>query len=147
MLGRWLQRLQTPDREPHPPREVAIAMLLIECARADFEQQPAEIDEIRRLLAGRLELSGPALDELLRDARASARDAVSLHGPVSRLNDELDAGDKRRLMAWLWRVALADGHVDAHEEHLLRKLAELLYIPHADFIRTRLAVEQERADP
>lgn len=122
-----------------------MAMLLLECARADFEQQPAELDEVRRLLGSELGLSGAALDELLRDAGQTARESVSLHGAVSRLNAELAPDDKRRLMAWLWRVALADGRIDAHEEHLLRKLADLLHVAHADFVRTRLAVEQGRS--
>jgi uncharacterized tellurite resistance protein B-like protein len=38
-------------------------------------------------------------------------------------------------------VAAADGRIDAHEEHLLRKLADLLYIPHADYIRAKLAAQ------
>jgi uncharacterized tellurite resistance protein B-like protein len=74
----------------------------------------------------------------------SAREAVSLHGPVARLNAELDADGKRDLIHWLWRVAAADGRIDAHEEHLLRKLAELLFVPHADYIRGKLAALGER---
>ncbi|WP_420466758.1 TerB family tellurite resistance protein [Panacagrimonas sp.] len=144
MLKQWLSRLAAPDPQPHPPREVAIAVLLLECARADFERQPVELAEIRRLLGDELGLPAGELDELIADAERSAREAVSLHGPVSRLNQDLSADDKRALMAWLWRVAHADGHVDAHEEHLLRQIADLLYVPHADFIRTRLAVGQGR---
>lgn len=142
MLGKWLKRLEAPDHEPHPKREVATAMLLLECARADFEQKPAEIEEVRRMLGTDLGLSNDEIDEVLRDARRTSRKAVSLYGPVSRLNDELSPEDKLRLMSWLWRVALADGHIDAREEHLLRKLADLLHITHADFVRTRLAVQQ-----
>lgn len=146
MLKQWLARLEAPDPQPHPPREVAIAVLLLECARADFDRQPAELEEIRRLLGSELGLSATERDALIADAERSAREAVSLHGPVSRLNQELSPDDKRALMAWLWRVAHADGRVDAHEEHLLRRVADLLYVPHADFIRTRLATEQGRRD-
>jgi uncharacterized tellurite resistance protein B-like protein len=63
---------------------------------------------------------------------------VSLHGPVSRLNAELTPDEKRALMEWMWRVAAVDGRVDPHEEHLLRKVADLLYVSHADYIRAKL---------
>lgn len=138
MWKRWLSRLDAGDSEGHPPRDVAIAMLLLECARADFENQPAELDMVRQGLRQQFGLDDAALDKLLGEAGASARSAVSFHGPVSRLNTELSADQKRELMSWLWRVAAADGRVDPQEEGLLRKLAELLYIPHADYIRTKL---------
>ena len=93
---------------------------------------------VRQGLRQQFGLDDAALDKLLGEAGASARSAVSFHGPVSRLNTELSADQKRELMSWLWRVAAADGRVDPQEEGLLRKLAELLYIPHADYIRTKL---------
>ena len=42
-------------------------------------------------------------------------------------------------------VAYADGHVDKYEEHYLRKLGNLLYVPHSVFIQTKLEVQRERA--
>ena len=37
----------------------------------------------------------------------------------------------------LWRVAYADGCLDPYEEALVRKIADLIYVPHRDFIRTK----------
>ena len=139
MLKRWLSRLEKPDTQPHPPRNMAIAVLLLECARADFENQPVELQAVRQALSEQFGVAGDALDTLVGEAGAAARDAVSLHGPVSRLNQSLSLEEKRELMQWLWRVAAADGRVDPQEEGLLRKLADLLYIAHADFIRAKLA--------
>lgn len=139
MWKRWLSRLNAPESEAHPPREVAIAMLLLECARADFENQPVELQTVRQALREQFALSDAALDKLVGDAAASAREAVSFHGPVARLNAELSQDEKRGLMHWLWRVAAADGRVDPQEEGLLRKLADLLYVPHADYLRAKLA--------
>jgi len=140
MWKRWLSRLDANGTEAHPPRDVAIAVLLLECARADFENQPAELQTVRQALRDQFALSDEALDKLVGDATVTAREAVSLHGPVTRLNTELSSAEKSELMAWLWRVAAADGRIDPQEEGLLRKLADLLYIPHADFLRAKLAV-------
>ena len=116
-----------------------MAVLLLECARADFDRAPLELDAVRAALASQFGMSGNELDALMERADVAAAGAVSLHGPVSRLNAELDQGDKRALIQWLWRVAAADGRVDPHEEHLLRRLADLLHVAHADFVRARLA--------
>lgn len=139
---RWLSRLEGPQTERHPPRDVAIAVLLLECARADFDKQPAEIESVRAALREQFDLDEAQVDRLMGDAAHSASAAVSLHGPLARLNSELTLDEKRGLMEWLWRVAAVDGRVDPHEEHLLRKVADLLYISHADYIRAKLgAVE------
>lgn len=138
MLKRWLERLQGPDSDPHPPRDIAMAMLLLECARADFEHAPPELEAVRAALRENFGLDDAALDRLVGDAGRANRDTVSLHAPVARLNAELSAEDKRQLIGWLWRVALADGRLDPHEEHLLRRLADLLHVSHADFIRSKL---------
>ena len=39
-----------------------------------------------------------------------------------------------RIIENMWVVAMADGHLDAHEEHLMRKIADLLYVGHADYV-------------
>lgn len=120
MWKQWLSRLEGPRGEQHPPHDIALAVLLLECARADFEHVPVELDAVREGLAAQL----------------------ALPGPITRLNRELSAQGKRDLMGWLWRVACADGRIDPHEEHLLRKLADLLHVSHTDFIRSKLAAQE-----
>jgi uncharacterized tellurite resistance protein B-like protein len=46
--------------------------------------------------------------------------------------------ERARIVGMLWKVSSADGHIDAHEEHLVRKVADLLYVPHARFIQAKL---------
>lgn len=142
MWKQWLSRLEGPRGEQHPPHDIALAVLLLECARADFEHVPVELDAVREGLAAQLALPGGELDRLMAEARDVAGRSVSLHGPITRLNRELSAQGKRDLMGWLWRVACADGRIDPHEEHLLRKLADLLHVSHTDFIRSKLAAQE-----
>ena len=49
---------------------------------------------------------------------------------------------KVRVIEMMWQVVYADGVKDHYEEHLIRQVAELLYIPHADFIRARHKAEE-----
>lgn len=142
-LTRILQ--QPAPADPAARRRLATAVLLLEAARADFEQQPAEIEAVRAELSRRFGLAPQDLDALIGDARQRARESVSLHDFVAALNAGASGAERADMIAMLWRVAYADGRLDAHEEHLIRRLAELLHVPHSVFIREKL--EAQRPGP
>lgn len=119
---------------------LAIAQLLIEIARADTDTASIEIDTIRGYLRHAYGLDEASLDALVRTASERVDKAVSLHETVEVLNRSLDLDRKSALIRVLWQVAYADGHLDPYEESLLRRLADLLYVPHSNFIREKLAV-------
>jgi uncharacterized tellurite resistance protein B-like protein len=139
----FLRKLSAALTPPPPKaavdRHLAMAVLLLETARADFERSADELKLIREQLARGLQLDAAQTDALIERAADNAGTAVSLHEFVAALNRELDADGKRELLVWLWQVALADGHVEPREEGLIRQLADLLFVPHADFVRTRIA--------
>ncbi len=138
LFGRPAARAPDPLRRP-----LAIAVLLAETARADFNADEVERSTIQDLLQRHCGVDESEAARLLDQALASSRDAVSLHGYLRTLNDELDAPARSELMLWLWRVAYADGRVDPLEESRVRKIADLLYVPHSEFVRRRLQAEQE----
>lgn len=133
-----------PRAPEMPPQELAVAQLLLEIARADFAADSVEIAAIRDLLGRSYGLSGDRLDTLLRQAEAHAAGSVSLHDTVVAINRQVSAERKLELLSMLWQVAYADGRLDKYEEALLRKLADLLFVSHADFIREKLAVIGEQ---
>lgn len=119
--------------------ELATAVLLLEMARADFDRGQVELESLRAALAAHFSLSASAVEALLDEADAQAARVVSLHDSLGQLNARLSPTEKLPLMRMLWRVAYADGRIDPNEEHLLRRLAELLHVPHRDFIAAKLA--------
>lgn len=131
-----------------PPRRgdqrLAMAVLLLELAGADFERSADELAAIRDALAEGLGLPQAEAAQLVERGLHSAQRAVSLHEFVATLNAELDTDGKRELLAWLWQVAHSDGSVAPREEALIRQLAELLFLPHADFVRSRLDAGSSR---
>ncbi|TJY59342.1 TerB family tellurite resistance protein [Sinimarinibacterium sp. CAU 1509] len=140
-LSRWFRtETAAPDRMRRP---LAMAVLLAETARADFDTQCVERDAVRQMLVSQLGLNDEESQALVARAFAESERSVSLHGFLRTLNDELQPAERRELIEWLWRVAYADGKLDPYEEARVRQLAELLYISHVDFVQTRLAVEQE----
>lgn len=139
-LRSFLNKLTAPDSAANDDTvslQLATAALLIEMMRADSNVSSAETDSVRRLLATDFDLDPDAVDRLLEAARAEAREAPGYHPFTSRLNEDLDAAQKVRVIECLWTIALADGHICAHENHLMRKLADLLHISHGDYIAAK----------
>lgn len=117
--------------------KLATAVLLVEVARADFSEDDIEIDAVTELLGRHLELDSAEASRLVEEAKGQADHAASLQAFTRQLHEELDIEDKLRVVELLWRVALADSRLDKHEDHLIRKVAGLLYVSHGDLIRVR----------
>lgn len=125
-----------PQAREHGLR-VATALLLIEVARADYADDLAEDATMLASLKQFFALDDAAAALLLEEARSTADRAVELQQFTRRLHEQLSISEKQRVVEMLWQVALADQRLDKHEDHLVRRLAELLYVPHSDVIRIR----------
>jgi uncharacterized tellurite resistance protein B-like protein len=121
--------------------KVATALLLVEVERADFAEDITESAETLRLLRERFDLSDEEAELLVAEARQTADHAASLQAFTRRLHEALTEDEKRELIEMLWNVALADSRLDKHEDHLVRKIADLLYVSHGDLIRIRNRVK------
>ena len=120
---------------------LAAAALLVEIARADFQVDAVEEATISDLLVNTLDLAGHEVDELISLAHQESREAVALHPFTILINENYSNAQKLRLMTQLWRVAFADGRIDKYEEHMIRKIADLIYVSHKDFIRCKHEAE------
>ncbi|MCB1865617.1 MAG: TerB family tellurite resistance protein [Chromatiales bacterium] len=138
-LRELLVRMDAAESESEPDLALVVATLLVELARADDEFSRTERDSIVTMLARQFELDTGAARELLDAARRQADHATSLHPLTTRIHAEYTPERKRGVLDMLWDVAAADGVIDAHEEHLVRKIAELLYVPLGVFTQSRAA--------
>lgn len=122
--------------------QIATAALLIEIAHADYDEgNPLEDALIRQLLQEHFDLNSQETDELFDMAHQEAQQNVSLHEFTRQLHNELSPEEKTGILEMLWRVAYADKSLDKYEDHLVRKIADLLYIPHGEIIRIRNQVQ------
>ena len=120
---------------------VATAVLLVEVTRADFIVQPAEKARLRQLLERQFSLSTAELDALMEEAEADADRLVSLQHITRLLNEHYDHAMKLRVVEMMWQLVYADGNKDHYEEHLIRQVADLLYVSHGEFIQARHKAE------
>ena len=117
---------------------VATAALLVEMMRADYQVQPEEREAVLRALAAAFDdLSPEDTRDLLARAEERADDATSLYEFTQHINRRLDHEQKAHVVELLWRVAYADGDLDKYEEHLVRRIADLIHVPHSVFIRMK----------
>ncbi|NNC23918.1 TerB family tellurite resistance protein [Salinisphaera sp. USBA-960] len=131
---------ETAERDPEHAQRIAAAVLMLEIAHADHVHADVEYQTIRTELENGFALDAAGADELLEAARPQSDDNVSLYTYLKTLNSGLNATEKREVIEMLWRVAYADREIAADEEALLRRLADMLYLPHSEFIRAKLAV-------
>lgn len=122
--------------------ELATAALMIEISLADDHIHEEERRVINKLLSDNFNLQQNEIDELITLAEKEVDHAVSLYEFTRLLNDSLSTPEKITIIENLWHVAYADSIIDKYEEYYIRKVADLLYISHSDYIQSKLkAVE------
>lgn len=135
----------TAEEERRHGVQLATALLLIEVARADYSEDLTTNEATFRLLKEFFELSDEEATMLVDEAGRQADHAASLQSFTRQLHETLSVPEKHRIVEMMWRVALADDHLDKHEDHLVRKIADLLYVSHSDLIRIRNTVRDPSA--
>lgn len=118
--------------------ELASAVLMIEISLADDHIHDEERRVIEELLGKCFDLQQKEIDELISLAEEEVDHAVSLHEFTRLLNESFSMPDKINVIKNLWHVAYADSVIDKYEEYYIRKVADLLYISHADYILAKL---------
>ena len=121
----------------HRTLELACAALMFEVARADFSVETTEQDAVTSLLTAQFSLSADEVSTITEAAVEQADAATCLFEFTRTLNELASAEQKRDLLAMMWRVAMADNELSRYEEHVIRKVADLLYVPHGDFIAAK----------
>jgi len=118
----------------------ACAALLVEIAFADKEFDETEKTSLKLTLMETYAIEEADIDEIIKDAENTVAESTSLYGYTRIVNDEFEYDDKLSLLKNLWKVAYADGDLDKYEEHLIRKISDLIHISHSDYINIKLEV-------
>jgi uncharacterized tellurite resistance protein B-like protein len=117
--------------------QLAVAVLLHEARRADYAEGSEEAAPAERALAEIFGLGPRASAELLAQGRERSRELTSFYAPLSAVKREFSMDERIRLVEHLWRITFADGRLDLHEDHYVRKIAHLLYVPNTQNMLAR----------
>lgn len=140
-----LRRLLAPEpaRLPEPDAELALAALLVRIAKTDGLYAAEEVERIDRVLAHRHGLDPFAAAKLRTEAEALESEAPDTVRFTRALKDAVALEDRTELMTALWSVALADGLREAHEDRLMRLVANLLGLTDVESALARQKAERE----
>lgn len=120
---------------------LAAAALLIEVTRADEQFSDKERETLLASLETKFGLPPDEARELIKLAEEEVHDATDLYQFTSQINSAFSVQQKVKLIEHLWRVAYADKTLHQREEYVIRRIADLIHLPHGAFITAKLRVQ------
>lgn len=137
-------KTQQAEEEVHNPN-LAAAALLVEIMHADHDLSDTERTKIKAILFDTLFLTEEVSEQLLKTAEAEVKEANDLFQFTDVINDTYSPSEKVQLIESLWKVAYADAQIDKYEEHMIRRISDLLHISHSDFMQCKHRVRDNKA--
>lgn len=147
-ISRFLNNLlsdgQHSDTLQQPSLAIACAVLLCEVMRADDVFSEQEQQQLRSILTQQFKLSREELETILAQAYQLSENAHDFYLFTSKINQHYSLEQRIEIVNLLWQVAYADGKLASIEEHIIRKIADLLHLRHSEYIATKIAAESAR---
>ena len=140
LITRFNIKEETTEESSSNLLDNACAALLVEIAFADKDFDETEKTSLKQSLIETYAVDESDIEEIIKDAEETVSESTSLYGYTRVVNDEFEYEDKLSLLKNLWKVAYADGNLDKYEEHLIRKISDLIHISHTDYINIKLEI-------
>ena len=121
--------------------KLAAATLMFEVVRSDGQIRSTEVIAMGEVLREQFGFEEEDINAMMELARQSSTEATSLQGFTREICDNWGNAKRARLLEHLWAIALADKTVDAHERHLVRKVASLLYLNEMQIVQAKEAAK------
>lgn len=136
--------LKVEEDNKEKDNRIAIASLLCAVAYANHDTSDVELLSIEKNLIKLLAVNKEQIQILMGLAKEEVQESTSIFDFTSQLED-LDHNERISVIEAMWHTAYADDHLDEMEEAIIRRVAGLIYVPHSEFIRTKLKVLAERS--
>ncbi len=117
--------------------EMACTVLLCEVMRADGHLDCEERLTLERLISEHFSLTHDEVKELINEASHISEHAIDFHQFTSKINSHYSPQEKIQIVKLLWQLAMADGNIASIEEHIIRRIADLLHLSHAEYIAAK----------
>ena len=134
----------SPEDSKHA-RQLAMAALMVEVAESDYVDSQEEHDAILKVVKQSFDLDADEAKELVDMARQEHAESTDYFQFTRLINQNYSASERIELIESLWKVAFADKILDKHEEHVIRRIADLIHVSHSDFMATKLKVQSNNS--
>ena len=141
-----LDRFKSPDKKDDDSISLetfgnnailAICILMIEVSRSDDNFDDIEKEKILSILKSKYELDNTQLEIIMKIANQKNDDMISLYEWTTIINNTYQYDERVKILRSLWEVAYADNVIDKYEDYTIRKIADLIYVKHSDFIKAK----------
>ncbi len=136
------EKSENPTLDDNTSTKACIALLL-ETSMADEILDESELVTLKNTLQKDFLIEENEIDELINLAKENVEDSNSLYEFTRDINDNFDATERVKLIESMWKIAYADGNIDKYEEHIIRKVSNLIYVAHSDFIKAKLSAKEQ----
>lgn len=124
-------------------RRLACAALLIEVAVTDNEFDSDEFEALQNILQNQFGIPAEDCEALITLAQSECEESTSMYQFTQLVNEHCSVEEKVDLVKGMWSIAYADGDLDKYEEYVIRKVSELIYVSHGDFIKAKHLARSE----
>jgi len=104
-----------------------VLRLMFEIAISDGSLDKAELELIKKR-ASNSGNTDEKVSKIIKRIIDETEDSVSFYPSVKKINETYSIEEKKELLSILWNLVTADSVVDAYEENLYFKIAELIKI-------------------
>ena len=118
--------------------EIACSVLLCEVMLADGQLDESEQNKLSTILSQQFQLSNEEVKDIIQRSLAICEDSTDFYQFTSKINDNYSTEQRIAMLELLWKIAYADGELASIEEHIIRKIADLLHLRHSEYIQTKL---------
>ncbi|WP_444994990.1 tellurite resistance TerB family protein [Aliikangiella sp. IMCC44359] len=122
---------------------LAVAALMFEMVYIDNQVTEAERLQLENILIKQYGLHEDEVSSISQLAKLELESATDYYQFTALINQHFSKENKVNIIKQLWKIALSDGNISHYEEHYVRKIADLLFVPHSDFIKTKLMVIEQ----
>ena len=122
--------------------EICCAVLLCEVMRADSAFTEEEQDALSVIITNQFNLSAQEVSDILAKAFELSENASDFYQFTSKINQYYSLDERIKIVTLLWKVAYADGELASIEEHIIRKIADLLHLRHTEYIATKISAQE-----
>ena len=138
-----------PSPETLARREVlaeqeACCALLMEVAQLGTAGAQQKLEVVAQEMREQFAIADQELAPMIANAGRPENRLTSYFKPVALINRRCAPERKVQFIERLWRIAMAGGRTDMYQEQLVRILADLLYVSHADFILAKHRAQDGR---
>jgi len=132
-----------PTEQDALTAHLALTVLLLDAAYADGECSGEEKEHLIATLVTNFGISSKEIDTLLNDSNKERKEYVNLFRYTHVINENFSEKQKIEIMESVWRIILLDDHLEAHEDHFVHKLANLLRLSHNELIEAKLRARKQ----